>query len=110
MAEQYLLQEDGLKGGIKGLAHVLQQHSPPEPNSVLQRPQKIFIHRLDNIEAALALQVANPAVRLALGVNHERPSARLGHNDACIVAPPCQTTACLSATESLDKKLCPHPY
>lgn len=84
--ELHLLQENGLQRSVQRLTHILKQNSPPKPHTVLQSPQQVFVHRLDDIQAPLPLQVADPAVRLALGIDHQRPPASLGDNDTCVKA------------------------
>jgi hypothetical protein len=67
----------------RGAPDVLEQHGAPEAHTILQAAQEVPVCGLHDVEATLLLHVADPPVRLALRVDHQRPAARLGHDDAC---------------------------
>lgn len=54
-----------------------------ELNAVLQRPHKVAVAQLDNVQAVGLLHILYPLVCLALWVDHQRPSPRIPAEGEC---------------------------
>ena len=79
---EYLPPQHRLEGGVQCLLHVFKQHRVPHPDTVLQRAQVRRLGQFDDLDLVCFLFGTDPAVRLSLGVDHERPAPALGHNNA----------------------------
>mmetsp|Transcript_11094 Transcript_11094/g.26010 ORF Transcript_11094/g.26010 Transcript_11094/m.26010 type:complete len:516 (+) Transcript_11094:417-1964(+) len=79
-----LLEEERLDGRVKLLQHVLQQHGRPELDGVFEGADKVGVGELDDLHLVLLLHVPEVLVRLALGVDTQRPAAGRRHDNAVV--------------------------
>lgn len=75
-----LFHQKGFEGGIDLLADILQQDRLAELDSVLQNSHVIFLGQSDHVDVIILLHVLHPFVGLALGIDHQRPSAGIRHD------------------------------
>mmetsp|Transcript_3415 Transcript_3415/g.6362 ORF Transcript_3415/g.6362 Transcript_3415/m.6362 type:complete len:384 (-) Transcript_3415:2576-3727(-) len=72
---EYLLHEHGLQTGVELLLDVLEQNRVAVSDGVLKSPQEIFLSQLDDEQIVVRAHLPDPPIRLALGINHERPAS-----------------------------------
>ena len=70
-----LLQEDWLQSGVQLLEHVFQEHRLPKTDSIDQRPQELLLGQFNNFQTCSLVRIFEPLVGLALGINHQCPTA-----------------------------------
>mmetsp|Transcript_175347 Transcript_175347/g.562465 ORF Transcript_175347/g.562465 Transcript_175347/m.562465 type:complete len:721 (+) Transcript_175347:2410-4572(+) len=78
------LGEHRLDCRVKHLLNILDQHGMTIADRRLQLPQVDWVGQLGDIDVLLLAHVANPAVRLALWVDHEWPASATGDHDAVL--------------------------
>ena len=79
-----LLQQHGLERRVELLLDVLAQHGLPVADGVLERAQEVRLRQLDDLQLVLLVHVLDPAVRLPLRVDHERPAPAHGREHAVL--------------------------
>ena len=79
-----LLHEQRLERRVERLEHVLAHDRLAKLDRVLQSAKVVRLRELDDLQAGRALHVADPLVRLALRVDHERPAPRDALHDRIV--------------------------
>jgi len=79
-------QKQRLQRRIQLLAHILEQHGRPKLDRVLQIAHHVPVRQLNARQLVLLLRVLDPAVGLALRIDHQRPPLRVVNNNGVVNA------------------------